>query len=142
MHDVHTPAKARGLRLSTELEREIAREAQARGKTWSATTQELLSEAVKMRRAPGIVFADGAGGRRAVVAGSGLDVWEIAAAWKQCGESFAKLRRDFPWLAEPQLRAALGYFELYPAEIEDRLAREAAWTPESLRREHPALVPR
>ena len=40
---------------------------------------KLHSEAVKMRRAPGIVFADGPSGRRAVVAGSGLDVWEIMA---------------------------------------------------------------
>ena len=93
-----------------------------------------------MRRAPGIVFADGPSGRRAVVAGSGLDVWEVVRAWKEAGEDLAALREEFAWLAEPQLRAALAYYELYPQEIDARLAREDAWSPESLRREHPALA--
>jgi len=132
--------KARGLRLSPDLEEAIAREAEASGKSWSAVTQELLSEAVKMRRAPGVVFVDGPSGRRAVVAGSGLDVWEIVAAWKECGKNLEKLGREFPWLVEPQLRAALAYYQLYPQEVEARLAREGAWTPERLRREHPALA--
>ena len=35
-----------------------------------------------MRRAPGIVFADGPAGRRAAVGGTGLDVWEIVATWR------------------------------------------------------------
>jgi uncharacterized protein (DUF433 family) len=134
-------ARARGIRLPVELEQEIAREAEARGKSWSAATQELLSEAVRMRRAPGIVFADGPSGRRAVVAGSGLDVWEVVRAWKEAGQEFGVLRQEFPWLAEPQLRAALAYYQLYPEEIEARLVREGAWTPERLRREHPALAP-
>ncbi len=133
-------ARARGLRLPGDLEQEIAREAEARGKSWSATTQELLSEAVKMRRAPGIVFADGPSGRRAVVAGSGLDVWEIVRAWKEARQDFAALRQEFGWLSEPQLRAALAYYELYPQEIDARLAREEAWSAENLRREHPALA--
>jgi len=134
-------ARARGLRLPIDLEQEIAREAEARGKSWSAATQELLSEGVRMRRAPGIVFADGPSGRRAVVAGSGLDVWEVVRAWKEARQEFAALRRELPWLAEPQLRAALAYYQLYPQEIDARLAREDAWTPEKLRREHPALAP-
>jgi uncharacterized protein (DUF433 family) len=134
-------ARARGLRLPLELEQEIAREAEARGKSWSAATKELLSEAVRMRRAPGIVFTDGPSGRRAVVAGSGLDVWEVVRAWKEAGQEFGELRQEFPWLAEPQLRAALGYYRLYPEEVDARLARETAWTPERLRHEHPALAP-
>jgi len=41
------------------------------------------------------------------------------------------------WLSEAQLRAGLAYYELYPAEIEERLAREAAWTPEHTAHELP-----
>jgi uncharacterized protein (DUF433 family) len=132
--------RARGVRLSADLERDIAREAEVRGKSWSAVTQDLLSEAMKMRRAPGVVFADGPSGRRAVVAGSGLDVWEVVRAWKECGEDFGELGRELGWLSEPQLRAALAYYQLYPEEIDERLTREEMWTAESLRREHPALV--
>ena len=49
------------------------------------------------------------------------------------------LRRELPWLAEPQLRAAVAYYQLYPQEIDARLAREEDWTPERLRRESEVL---
>lgn len=134
--------KARGLRVSEELEREIAREAKVRGKSWSATTTELLEEAMRMRRVPGILFATGPAGRRAVLAGTGLDVWEVAATWRQEGEDFAALEASYPWLTEAQLRAALGYYRLYSEEIEERLRREEEWTPERIRRELPFVDPR
>jgi uncharacterized protein (DUF433 family) len=134
--------KARGLRVSEELDREIAREARARGKSWSATTAELLEEAVRMRRAPGILFAAGPSGRRAVVAGTGLDVWEVVATWREAGDDFAALRERYPWLADPQLRAALAYYQLYPEEIDERLSREEEWTRERVRRELPFATPR
>jgi uncharacterized protein (DUF433 family) len=134
--------KARGIRIPEELEQEIGRLGQERGQSWSAAAAELLHEAVRMRRAPGIVFADGPAGRRAVVVGTGLDVWEVVATWKSVGESFKKLKKNYDWLSEPQLRAALGYYELYPDEIDDRLEREAGWTPERVRLELPFATPR
>ena len=134
--------RARGVRVPEELDREIAREAEARGKSWSATTAELLEEGVRMRRAPGVVFLTGPAGRRAVLAGTGLDVWEVVSTWRDVGESFDALRESYSWLTEPQLRAALGYYRLFSTEIEDRLRREAAWTPERVRRELPFAAPR
>lgn len=135
------PGKTRGIRVPEELETEIRREAEARGKSWSATTNELLREAIRMRRVPGVVFADGPSGRRAVVAGTGLDVWEVIAAWKAGGKEPEKLRKDFDWLKETQLRAALAYYQLFPDEIDARLAREDRWTPERLRAELPFATP-
>jgi uncharacterized protein (DUF433 family) len=133
--------KAKGIRLSDDLDRKIAREADASGRSWSATTHELLTEAIRMRRAPGIVFVEGVTGRRAAVAGSGLDVWEVVAAWKAVGGDFPALREELHWLTEPQLRSALAYYELYPEEIDARLEREQEWTPEKLRRELPFAGP-
>ena len=133
---------AKGIRVSEELDQAIRREAKMRGKTWSATTQELLAEAIKMRRVPGIVFVDGPSGRRAVVAGTGLDVWEIAATWESCSENYETLQESYPWLSEQQLRCALAYYELYPDEIEARLELERSWTPERVRRELPFTRPR
>ena len=86
-----------------------------------------------MRRIPGIVFADGPAGRRAVVEGTGLDVWEVIATWQASGGSYERLQENYPWLADAQLRAALAYYEVYPNEIEARLDREAEWTPERVR---------
>ena len=134
-------SKTRGLRVPEELEREIEREAEAVGKSWSAMSKDLLTEAIKMRRAPGVVFADGPAGRRPVVAGSGLDVWEVVATWQAGGEDRTKLRESLHWLTEAQIRAALSYYELYPGDIDPRLEREQQWTPERVRRELPFSMP-
>lgn len=133
--------KAKGIRISDELDQEIAHQSELRGKSWSAMTAELLEEAIRMRRAPGIVFADGPAGRRAIVAGSGLDVWEIISTWHEGGDRFETVRDNYPWLTEPQLRAALAYYELYPKEIDARLEREAKWTPERVWKEFPFTRP-
>lgn len=134
--------KAKGIRIPAELDEAIAHESEARGKSWSAMTTELLDEAIRGRRAPGVSFVDGPAGRRAVVAGTGLDVWEVIATWKEGGESYELLRQNYPWLSEIQLRAALGYYQLYPSEIDARLEREARWTPERAWRELPFSRPR
>jgi uncharacterized protein (DUF433 family) len=135
-------ARARGIRISDELAQEISREAEAQGISWSAMTSSLLAEALQMRRVPGIVMVDGPSGRRAVVAGSGLDVWEIIATWQACGKDEQQLAENYPWLTSPQLRAALAYYELYPDDIDKRLAREQQWTPERLQRDFPFVVRR
>lgn len=134
--------RAKGIRLPDELDLAIARESASRGKSWSAMIAELLDEGIRMRRVPGIAFADGPAGRRAVVAGTGLDVWEIIAAWRSVGGNDEALRQSYSWLTEPQLRSALAYYELFPAEIDARLEREAQWTPERVRRELPFARPR
>lgn len=128
----------RSLRVPSDLDREIRSELKRSGiKEWSTGVLQLIAEALRARRAPGILFADSPTGRRAVVAGSGLEVWEIIAAWKSLDRDLARLRTAFEWLSEPQLRSALTYYSAFPEEIDERLAREAAWTPECVRRELP-----
>lgn len=129
---------ARGIRVPADLQEQIEGEMARRGVgEWSTMVVELLEEAVRMRRAPGVVFVDGASGRRPVVAGSGLEVWEVVAAWKDVGRNYERLRAAYEWLTEPQLRAALSYYELYEAEVEARLAREAQLAQERVQRELP-----
>lgn len=133
--------KARGLRLPEELEREIEREMELRGATFTEVAASLLREAVRMRRVPGVVFMDGPSGRRAAIGGTGLDVWEVISTYKSAGNDYEHLRESYPWLSEPQLRAALVYYELYPEEIKARIEREEWWTPVRVRREFPFLNP-
>jgi uncharacterized protein (DUF433 family) len=132
---------ARGIRLPSALDEAIQREADRRDGNWTAMTTELLDEALRQRRAPGVAFVDGVTGRRAVVAGTGLEVWEVVATWKDADEDFARTREAFSWLSELQVRAALGYYRLYPDEIDRRLAREDAWTRERLQAELPFAIP-
>lgn len=135
-------SKAKGIRIPDDLDQAIERESEVRGKSWSAMTTELLEEAMRMRRVPGIVFTDGPSGRRAVVAGTGLDVWEVIATWHACGGSHELLRQSYPWLNEVQFRAALAYYDVYPKEIDLRLHREAQWNAERVWRELPFARPR
>ena len=86
--------------------------------------KEELSEAEKMRRVPGIIFADGAAGRRARIAGTGLDVFEIIKEYLACDRDLYCLLGAFHWLTWDQLNAALTYYEQFPDEIDKRLARE------------------
>jgi uncharacterized protein (DUF433 family) len=134
--------RAKGIRISDDLDQAIARESEVRGKSWSAMTAELLEEAIRMRRIPGIAFVDGPTGRRAVVGGTGLDVWEVISTWKATDSGYESLRENYPWLTDAQLRSALAYYEAYPKEIDARLEREARWTPERVWQELPFSRPR
>lgn len=129
--------KLRKLEIPEELERQIEREAASRDALWEDTAMELLDEGLRMRQVPGIAFMDGPTGRRAVIGGTGLDVWEIVRTWLQEERDFERLRESYDWLTDRQLRAALLYYEIYPVEINARLEREAWWTPERVHAELP-----
>lgn len=129
------------LRLPEELQRAIQYEADTRGHSWSAMTAELLDEAIRMRRVPGIVFVDGATGHRGVIAGTGLDVWEVIATWKDLGKDDDALKQAYSWLSPIQLRSVLSYYQLYPQEIDARLEREAQWSKEHLHQRLPFAAP-
>ena len=95
-----------------------------------------------MRRCPGIVFASGISGRRARVAGTGIEVWEVIAQYKSSNRDQKLLQRAFHWLTPGQIKAALGYYAAYPAEIDALIARNEQWTEETLKERHPALSPK
>src|SRR4051812_15406437 len=101
-------SRPRTIRLPEPLEEDLGREFAHRGiKEWSSGVIDLLQEAVRMRRVPGIAFVDSITGRRPVVGGTGLDVWEVIATWKVVKQREEKLRQAYHWLTPSQLRAAL-----------------------------------
>jgi len=100
---------------------------------------ELLEEAVKIHRCPGIIFTEGVKGRRARVAGTGIEVWEIIATYKSLGKNLHRLHRAYHWLTDQQLKSALGYYKAYPEEIDRLIAVNENWTPERIHKRHPFL---
>jgi uncharacterized protein (DUF433 family) len=130
----------KSLRIPDEVAKIIQEEAESSGRDFSAVANELLAEAVKLKRCPGILFADGLSGRRARIAGTGLDVWEVISIYKSLDRDDARLREAYHWLSEPQLRSALSYYRLYPEEIERQIARNEAWTKDQLAARYPSLV--
>lgn len=118
------------IRIPEDTRRDIEDTARRSGRTFSSVANEMLDEAVRMRRIPGIAFHDTPSGREAVIAGTGLDVWEIARSYRDNGRDWDLLQQEYDWLEERQLRAALAYAEAYPEEIEEALADSDRWTPE------------
>jgi uncharacterized protein (DUF433 family) len=140
MEDPPMSSVQKSIRIPDEVAKTIQEEAESSGRDFSAVANELLAEAVKLKRCPGIVFADGPSGRRARIAGIGLDVWEVISTYKSFDRDDARLRDAYHWLSEPQLRSALSYYRLYPEEIERQIARNEAWTKDQLADRHPSLV--
>lgn len=130
----------KSMRIPKEMVKELQGIAQQSGKDFSTVTKELLEEAIKMRRCPGILFAEGVSGRKARIVGTGIEVWEVIANYKSVGEDFERLRTVYHWLTELQLRAALGYYLAYPKEIDHLIAQNENWTQESIRKRHPFLA--
>jgi len=128
------------MRISEEMVAHIQGIARERNKDFSAVTKELLEEAIKMHRCPGIVFSEGVQGRRARIAGTGIEVWEVIAAYRTVDERFERLKVLFHWLSEPQLRAALGYYRAYTDEIECLIAQNENWSRETLYEKFPFLA--
>jgi len=128
------------IRLPERTVIEIESMASVAGKDFSGLARDLLVEAVKMKNCPGIIFADGPTGRRARIAGTGIDVWEFIATFKGLNENYDKLKRAYDWLSENQLRSALSYSALYPEEIGNWLERNQDLTLEKVVKRFPFLA--
>jgi hypothetical protein len=102
------------------------------GATRSSVAGRYVDEGLRMDEHPGIVFRDGAAGRRATLIG-GPDVWEVVRA-------VAAARAAEPALATPELLAsleestgvpvhlltvALEYWACYPSEVDAFVAHAA-----------------
>ena len=66
----------------------------------------------------GIGFADGPAGRRPVLTGTGLDVWEVVETVRASGKSVeqAAAYLDLP---VARVRAAVRYYAAFPDEIDE-----------------------
>lgn len=130
------------VRMPEEVLGPIEDECRRTGHDFSTVVNQRLLESNKMRRIPGIVFADSpSGGRIARVAGTGIEVFEVVQAYGSVDKSWERLKESFDWLSDTQLRAALAYAEAYREEIEERIRRDERWTPEAVWERYPFMRP-
>jgi len=104
------------IRLTDELALVIRDEAERTQRPIAWIVREMLAESSRTRRFPGIMFVEGRAGRRAQVAGTGLDVWRIVDLLEQCG-NIPAVRERFPLLTEDQINLAQAYAHSFPGEI-------------------------
>ena len=129
----------KSLRIPEEILKEIEQIAEDSQKDFSSVANELLEEAVKIHRCPGIIFTEGVRGRRARVAGTGVEVWEVIATYNGVGENLRRLRQAYHWLTDQQLKSALGYYRVYPEEIDRLIAVSESWTSDRVHKRYPFL---
>ncbi len=105
-------------RLAEDVMRELQAIARAESRTVSQVLARFVEEGIRMRRFPGIVFIDGPQGRRAHVAGTGFDVWEVVALYRAYGGDVDRLLQDHPILDRRELELAAAYAKAYPQEVD------------------------
>ena len=109
------------IRLELPVLNEIKNLAKALHLPLSMVLNRLIAEALRMFQCPGIIFTNSPSGRRrATLAGSGLDVWEMISICKSYNKNYKKVLKDYP-LTEIQLNAALNYYEHYKNEIDQEV---------------------
>ena len=94
--------------------------------TRTGLAERYVEEGLRMDEHPGVGFADGPGGRRAVVLGTGLDVWEIVATVRQQPTGSIAAAARYLEVPAGVIRTAVRYYAAFPAEIEDVLDRKRA----------------
>lgn len=92
--------------------------------TRTGLAERYVEEGLRMDEHPGVGFADGPAGRRAILLGTGLDVWEVFATVRQPGGS-VEAAAGYLELPVSTVRVAVRYAAAFPAEIDDLLARQA-----------------
>lgn len=133
------PTVQRSIRIQEKTYKEIEQIVRESGKEFSAVTNKLLEEAVRMQRCPGIIFSEGTVGRRARIAGTGIEVWEVIGTYKSVGKDFNRLQKTYHWLTEQQIRSALGYYKAYSQEIDRLLKQNEELTLEHIHKRYPFL---
>ncbi|MBI4280398.1 MAG: hypothetical protein HY660_18245 [Armatimonadetes bacterium] len=104
--------------MPDSLTEELEAIARAEGRTVSQVLSRLVDEALRMRRFPGIIFADGPAGRRAHLAGTAFDVWELIWLLRSYEDKAKALLRDFPPLDSRHIEMARRYAEAFADEID------------------------
>ncbi len=130
----------KSLRIPEEIINEIEDIARVSGKDFTAVANELLDEALRAYHCPGIVFSEGTTGKRARLAGTGIEVWEVIAGYKGVGNDLKRLTRAYHWLTEQQIKSAIGYYNIYKKEIDSAIAENERWTSDIIRKKHPFLA--
>jgi uncharacterized protein (DUF433 family) len=104
---------------------ELERRAHERGVARNALTERYIAEGVKMDEHPEIAFREGALGRRAILAGTRLDVWQVIETVRNSGDSVQQAA-TYLGLPPSRVQAAVTYYAVYRDEVDEIAERERA----------------
>lgn len=110
------------------LDRLRRRAGRSPGATPSGLAQRLVDEGLRQGEFPGVVFRDGATGRRAALA-LGPDVWEVVRTLREVderGEAAVDAAAELLALPPARVRLALRYYSTYEQEVDAEIAEADA----------------
>src|SRR5438034_1239313 len=96
-------------RLPEEVSEELRRFAERRRISTSAAASQLLDEALRMEKFPGVSFRWTAIGRQPFITGSGMMVWELYHVWLDHKRDVKYVLKNYPSLKASQVTAAIAY---------------------------------
>jgi uncharacterized protein (DUF433 family) len=123
----------RSFRFDPAVLERLEQRARQTGLTQTALVERYVDEGLRHDDHPGVVFVDEPAGRRARVAGTGLDVWEVVETVQDNSGSIAEAAA---YLAVPERMVldAMRYYADFPHEIDTWSAANALyWEEEQLR---------
>lgn len=100
----------------------------------TALVDRYLDEGLRQDEHPGILFVDEAAGRRARVAGTGLDVWEVIRTVQHNSGSITEAA-DYLSIPERFVLAATHYYADYAYEIDAWIASNDRLFEEEMQRQ-------
>ena len=115
----------RSFRLPRRLLGEIKQRAERRGVSQTALVERYLEEGVRLDDHPMIVFGDSPLGRRAMLAGSRLEVSQVIATIRNSKDSLEDAA-EYLDLPVVRVRACLSYYAAYQEEVDEYAAETAA----------------
>lgn len=113
------------LRVAAPTADELDRVASLRGVSRNELAERYLAEGVRQDEFPQIRFRDGALGRRAVLVGTRLDVWQVLETVRHHGNEVADAAQYLDLPVE-RVRAAVRYAAAHEDEIREVAERETA----------------
>jgi uncharacterized protein (DUF433 family) len=123
----------RSFRFDPATLQRLDQRARQTGLTRTALVERYVDEGLRQDHHPGIVFVDEPAGRRARVAGTGLDVWEVVETVRDNDGSIAEAAA-YLTVPERMVSDAMRYYADFPYEIDAWSADNARyWEEEQLR---------
>lgn len=120
-----TNRKHRSFRFSEQTLKRLDARAHEIRETRTGLAERYVEEGLRMDDHPGIGFTDGPTGRRAILLGTGLDVWEVVSTLKQ-NRGSVRAAASYLELPAGPIRSAVRYYASFPDEIDGILERQAA----------------
>jgi hypothetical protein len=121
------------MRLPVASGQRLKRMAKHHGWSPSDASARLVEEGLRRSEFAFIDFRDSMAGRQAYLQGSTLAVWEVVLLLRSYRNSVAGVAKHLHW-PEAKVQAAANYARVFPQEIEEALAENAAADLESLKR--------